>query len=394
MHALSPSAPSTTGAATATETASTRASGPRSPQSRDLASKGRLWETEARRFTEERCKHAALKRRQDVAAGEQERIRLIKQKEAAAAAVDLRRQRIKPTARTLNFALVPPAPKPAPKPQKFTYDFPFTPRNIPHEQMSLRAAARPSANSGTHRNSSTNPPRLVRRGPRVHARRPLPRSPLRAHPLHKRGPYKGATPACPTRCSTTCRCRPRFRRKRQGPRALPAAVCVCPCRIRLSLHAVHFFLVLGPVARGLLALLQLAFLPLEHRHERQHQHRLLLLGLCVRHPLPLLLVPPGRLAPAHQLAAVGMAPGARRTSSPEPTYFDLPNRKCQCQHRLRRVHAVPRTPVSTHPLHVPPDPPVKRRGKSFAGAHDHPQRNVTSALGRLAALARMCRLRM
>ncbi|KAJ7790362.1 hypothetical protein B0H14DRAFT_3501704 [Mycena olivaceomarginata] len=56
---------------------------------------------------------------------EAERVRL-KQKEAAAAAVDLRRRRTKPTARTLNFCLVPPVPQP---PARFTYDFPFTPRN-------------------------------------------------------------------------------------------------------------------------------------------------------------------------------------------------------------------------------------------------------------------------
>ncbi|KAJ6486250.1 hypothetical protein C8R47DRAFT_1216852 [Mycena vitilis] len=102
-----------------------------------LKAKERLWDAEARRFTEERCRYAALKRRQSdtlrVAAAEQERVRLIKQKEAAAAVVDLRRRRadttqqMKPTARTLNFALVPPVPKP---PQKFTYDFPFTPRHL------------------------------------------------------------------------------------------------------------------------------------------------------------------------------------------------------------------------------------------------------------------------
>ncbi|KAK7063837.1 hypothetical protein R3P38DRAFT_2756673 [Favolaschia claudopus] len=88
-----------------------------------LKDKERLWDTEARRFTEERCKHAAIKRRQADNMLEQDRIRLIKQKEAAAAALDLRRRRTKPTARTLNFALVPPVPTPV---QKYSYDFPFT----------------------------------------------------------------------------------------------------------------------------------------------------------------------------------------------------------------------------------------------------------------------------
>jgi hypothetical protein len=66
-----------------------------------LRAKERLWETEARRFTEERCRQAALKRRQSdhqrAVSMEQDRLRLIKQKEAAAAAVDLRRRRVSHT---------------------------------------------------------------------------------------------------------------------------------------------------------------------------------------------------------------------------------------------------------------------------------------------------------
>ncbi|KAJ7610901.1 hypothetical protein FB45DRAFT_1066079 [Roridomyces roridus] len=90
-----------------------------------LREKERLWETEARRYTEERLRCAALRRN---ASKEEERLRLIKQKEAAAAAVDLRRRRMKPTSRTLNFSLVPPVPQP---PARFAYDFPFTTRAIP-----------------------------------------------------------------------------------------------------------------------------------------------------------------------------------------------------------------------------------------------------------------------
>ncbi|KAJ6523201.1 hypothetical protein B0H19DRAFT_1123543 [Mycena capillaripes] len=48
---------------------------------------------------------------------EQEHLRLVKQKEASAAAVDFLLLQIKPTARTPNIALVPPV---APPPQKFT----------------------------------------------------------------------------------------------------------------------------------------------------------------------------------------------------------------------------------------------------------------------------------
>ncbi|KAJ7172245.1 hypothetical protein C8R46DRAFT_1032329 [Mycena filopes] len=111
-----------------------------------LRAKELLWESEARRFTEERNRCAALKRRQTdshrAATLEEERVRLMRQKEAAAAVVDLRRKRMKPTARTLNFALVPPVP--APRPQRFTYDFPFTPRNItprvPSSSMPQRRA--------------------------------------------------------------------------------------------------------------------------------------------------------------------------------------------------------------------------------------------------------------
>lgn len=57
-----------------------------------LRAKEQLWESEARRFTEERVRCAARKRResdqQRFAATEQERTRLMKQKEAAAAVVD------------------------------------------------------------------------------------------------------------------------------------------------------------------------------------------------------------------------------------------------------------------------------------------------------------------
>jgi hypothetical protein len=71
---------------------------PETRRAETLKAKERLWETEARRFTEERCKHATLKRRQgdrQRAADEQERIRLIRQKEAAAAVVDqFRRRRV------------------------------------------------------------------------------------------------------------------------------------------------------------------------------------------------------------------------------------------------------------------------------------------------------------
>ncbi|KAF8204281.1 hypothetical protein K438DRAFT_1964642 [Mycena galopus ATCC 62051] len=129
---------------------------PEARRAEALRAKERLWESEARRFTEERCKHAALKRGQDSASVEQDRIRLAKQKEAAAAQVDLRRRRIKPTARTLNFALVPPAPKP-PSGQKFTYDFPFTPRNINIPPRSRRSPERkspqPHAHEEAHRRS-------------------------------------------------------------------------------------------------------------------------------------------------------------------------------------------------------------------------------------------------
>ncbi|KAJ7687399.1 hypothetical protein B0H17DRAFT_1180855 [Mycena rosella] len=106
-----------------------------------LRAKELLWETEARRYTEERVRSAAAKRRQHALSAEQDRVRLAKQKEAAAAAVDLRRRRTKPTARTLNFSLVAPVPPPPPK---FTYDFPFTPRTIATPRVAL-TPRRPSA---------------------------------------------------------------------------------------------------------------------------------------------------------------------------------------------------------------------------------------------------------
>ncbi|KAJ7755037.1 hypothetical protein DFH07DRAFT_959604 [Mycena maculata] len=108
-----------------------------------LKEKEQLWESEARRYSEERNRCLALKRphsdrmRATAASLEAERVRLIKQKEAAAAAVDLRRRRTKPTARTLNFSLVPPVPQP---PARFTYDFPFTPRNSTAKHSPPRAS--------------------------------------------------------------------------------------------------------------------------------------------------------------------------------------------------------------------------------------------------------------
>nr|GAT59827.1 predicted protein [Mycena chlorophos] len=91
----------------------------------NLKAKEKLWETEARRFAEEKLRWDSARRARLDQEREQDRVRLIKQKEAAAAMVDLRRKRMKPAARTLNFALVPAVPPPPPK---FTYDFPFTPR--------------------------------------------------------------------------------------------------------------------------------------------------------------------------------------------------------------------------------------------------------------------------
>ncbi|KAF7347485.1 hypothetical protein MVEN_01504700 [Mycena venus] len=136
-----------------------------------LKAKERLWETEARRFTEERCKYAALKRRTDTQRAvsiEQERVRLVKQKEAAAAALDLRRRRMKPMARTLNFALVPPVSTP---PQKFTYDFPFTPRTI-----------------ATPRAPTTAPPPAPMPVPRRSPNRESQQPPRQDSPPHEHGP--------------------------------------------------------------------------------------------------------------------------------------------------------------------------------------------------------------
>ncbi|KAJ7204451.1 hypothetical protein GGX14DRAFT_460458 [Mycena pura] len=91
----------------------------------NLEDKESLWETEARRFTEERIKWECVRRHQSgqqrAMALEQERVRPIKQNEAAA------RRRMKPTARTLSFALVPAVPQPPPK---FKYDFPFASRRV------------------------------------------------------------------------------------------------------------------------------------------------------------------------------------------------------------------------------------------------------------------------
>ncbi|KAJ7775119.1 hypothetical protein B0H16DRAFT_1684716 [Mycena metata] len=124
-----------------------------------LKAKEALWESEARRFTEERNRCAALKRRQNdsyrAATLEAERVRLIRQKEAAAAVIDLRRKRMQPTARTLNFALVPPVP--AQRPQKLTYDFPFTPRRVPPSPSSPSSSRNSNSSPSSYASSSTQP---------------------------------------------------------------------------------------------------------------------------------------------------------------------------------------------------------------------------------------------
>ncbi|KAJ7047046.1 hypothetical protein C8F04DRAFT_218526 [Mycena alexandri] len=85
-----------------------------------------------------------------------ERVRLIRQKEAAAAVVDLRRNRMRPTVRTLTFALVPPVP-------------PRTIFRLPRA-ITLRARVPPSASCSSSTSSSEyatrTPPRRTTTPPR------------------------------------------------------------------------------------------------------------------------------------------------------------------------------------------------------------------------------------
>ncbi|CAK5272277.1 unnamed protein product [Mycena citricolor] len=112
-----------------------------------LKEKELLWENESRRHRDERARWTAMKRRQAAAEvmeeQEQLRLRLVKERQAAAAVLDMGRRRTRPVARALSYAVDRPS-VPAP-PVRFTYDFPFTPRNNVPTRVRPAVEARPAA---------------------------------------------------------------------------------------------------------------------------------------------------------------------------------------------------------------------------------------------------------
>ncbi|KAJ7897204.1 hypothetical protein B0H14DRAFT_3853424 [Mycena olivaceomarginata] len=349
---------------------------PETRRAETLKAKERLWETEARRFTEERCKHATLKRRQgdrQRAADEQERIRLIRQKEAAAAVVDqFRRRRMNPTARTLNFALVPPVPTP---PQKFTYDFPFTPRNIapratPPRNITPRRAAQPRREPTRVTFAQVLAAMQGDLFPVLPGEHTLPVS-ATADRTKARRQYAllDALLVAGVDLDATLM-DPNGKGKRRAIGPTPQQPCVCASPASPSLISSSSSFASSSSSSGLSR--AGSWLSFGTRSSRSST------GTSVASSWP-----------------SAWLPGARRTASPSPTPSLAAVQQCRC----RRARDVPRTAVSVHPLLVPPDvPPRRRRARSIAAGvelgapRDHPasQGHVpfTLALGRLAALAR------
>ncbi|KAJ6520230.1 hypothetical protein C8R45DRAFT_1205242 [Mycena sanguinolenta] len=375
---------------------------PEARRAEALRAKERMWETEARRFADERARHAALKQRQDSAWVEQERIRLVKQKEAAAAAVDLHRRRnIKPTARTLNFALVPPVPKPA---QKFTYDFPFTPRHV---------------NIPTR---TTIPPPPLRRSPE-----PKPKLEQQSKPERTRVPFVEVLasmhgdlfPVLPCERNTLSTSADRSKARRE--RALLDALLVAgvdldfsgkgkrraatppPCACRAAspasvspsssssgLSRAGSWLSFGSSSRSSRSSVTSTSSGISASWASTSTILSSSLSASSSDAPPPLKSQSRRLS----MNMSTWLPGARRTTSPESSHLALTADKCACRRR-RSVQVLPRTAVHTHPLYAPPEPPShaqERRRALGLGAQDHPQTAghmpFTLALGRLAALAR------
>ncbi|KAJ6523574.1 hypothetical protein B0H19DRAFT_1276887 [Mycena capillaripes] len=353
-----------------------------------LRAKERLWETEARRFTEERCKYAALKRRQTdyqrAMAVEQERLRLVRQKEAAAAAVDLRRRRIKPTARTLNFALVPPV---APPPQKFTYDFPFTPRNITPRTV------QPPRRSPPRSEPRDEPQQEIREPNRVTFQQVL---------ASIQGELFPVLPCERTLSSSADRTKARrqhalldallvsgadldFTGKGKG-RATPQRCAGCSPRAPSPTSPSTPSTSSSGLSR---AGSWLSFGGSSSRSSTISTSTAASSWVSASTILssPADSPPPIKSPPLRSLAWL---PGARRTTSPSPMLSnDHLHHAFLCPRHRRDA---PRTATQTHPL-VPPEPPnekEKRRRPPVAG--DHPQGAgavpFTLALGRLATLAR------
>ncbi|KAJ7090071.1 hypothetical protein C8R43DRAFT_1050565 [Mycena crocata] len=371
-----------------------------------LRAKEALWEAEARRFTEERARCAALKRRSADAMRavslEQERIRLVKQREAAAAAVDLRR-RMKPTARTLNFSLVPPVPQPA---QRFTYDFPFTPRNITprtgpsrREQEARRPPVPPDVRHSPPRNVLQEPPREPTRvtfkqvlasmqGP-LFPLLPCERTPLLSTKVRRQrelleallnagvdlsasGKGKGRAVSVPRGCAV---CAPSpVTPKSPSPLSSPNPS--TPSSSGLS--RAGSWLSFGGSSRSSTASTSTApssWAPSSSPSARS----------SFSSDSPILQ--------SKRLSVSTWLPGARRTTSPGPV--SAPARTCLCAHQQHCT----RFPVQTHPL-VPPEPPnarstVRRRPAHMGGDEWRVQDGglgtgmpFTLALGRLVALAR------
>ncbi|KAJ6601414.1 hypothetical protein DFH09DRAFT_1302694 [Mycena vulgaris] len=354
-----------------------------------LRAKERLWDSEARRYTEERARCAAMKRRQTdqvrAASLEQERVRLIKQKEAAAAAVDLRRRRMKPTARTLNFSLIAPVPQPPPK---FTYDFPFTTRNI--------APRPPPAPTPT-------PPRRspIREPPAPSPTREPPRVPFQQVLAAMQGPLFPALPS--DRPLTTRDRRQRAlldallaadvdlsssRKGKARARAEPLRCAICtppapslpsptpssPSTSSSGLSRAGSWLSFGGSSAS--------------SSSRSSLSASTAASSWVS-ASTLLSSPADSPTPPHKPAPFWL-PGARRTLSPAPVAVSAPAHlcasHCECPRLAALTHPLLPPPSAAPPRH-PPQAALETRAGAGAGPAGNPI-PFTLALGRLVSLAR------
>ncbi|KAJ7492228.1 hypothetical protein FB451DRAFT_1502065 [Mycena latifolia] len=356
-----------------------------------LRAKEQLWEAEARRFTEERARCAVLKRRESehlrALATEQERVRLAKQKEAAAAAVDLRRRRqIKPTARTLNFSLVAPVPQPPPK---FTYDFPFTPRNIA-PRVTLNPRRSPVKHAEPAREEE-EPAKSTREPNRVTFQQVL---------ASMQGPLFPVLPSERTLCTSTDRVKAR-RQLALLDALLAAGVDLSPSRKGKGRAVTVKCAVCSPRAPSPTPSLPSPSTPSTSSSGLSRAGSWLSFGGSSRSSTSssststapsswvsasTLLSSPSDSPPPPKTPPLRLwLPGAHRTASPIPA-------QCQCRALAAPSHECAREPTSVHPLVPPAPPPHKgaRRPPHMRDEHAHPQGPMpfTLALGRLVALAR------
>ncbi|KAF7307335.1 hypothetical protein MIND_00527500 [Mycena indigotica] len=331
----------------------------------NLKDKERLWDMEMRRFAEERLRLESLKRMQLDQQREHDRLRSIKQKEAAAAVVDLRRRRMKP-ARTLNFALVPAVPPPPPR---FTYDFPFTPRAArPPPAPRLPPVNRPELLDETRQPNRVSFQDVLacmqgdlfplipgehivpQSTDHVKARRQL----ALLETLLDSGititppDDKGKARAVPIRCTEAIRAPP-----------LPSP---STSTTSSSLSRAGSWLSFGSSSRSSTSTVASSWISVESA-------------------VPVIKSPSRRLSLNYSGSGVGSwLPGARRTASPESQLSQVHVHALDC-----RCRDSARSPASKHPLM---DPSLTSSRQGHSTRSDEIKSSLANTLGRLTALAK------